>query len=303
MAAIVGVVLAAAVLALALGARPASALSQWQHDGATTCSSCHSGGTPTDATCTDTCHRGFKAYPGMTCWSCHEPGADTSTLSTPGSACSQECHLWNAVQKQYVNPSTHGDTPHLGGPLGSCLGCHSASPTWYDAGDSPHHSGEVTGFSDCGTCHSTEQKHANKVACTKCHTTAEAFHTFTADSPGYKKCGLCHTMKHDGKKVAVSECATCHKGTSGRAAQHSSTVTKKYVCSGCHNQKLHARSVSKKVKDCRTCHTSKFHAKQPVPGKSTCKKCHRIALRHDNGYKCTLCHRRAVHATRPSATN
>jgi hypothetical protein len=303
MAAIVGVVLAAAVLALALGARPASAFSQWQHDGATTCTACHTGGTPANASCTDWCHADFKAYPDMNCWSCHAPGADTSTLSTPGSACSQECHLWNSVQKQYIVPSTHGDTPHLGGPLGSCLGCHSTSPTWYDPGDSPHHSGEVTGFSECGACHSKEQKHVNKVACTKCHTTAQAFHTFTANSPGYKKCGACHTMRHAGKRVAANKCGACHKGSSGRAVQHSSKVTKNRVCSGCHKQKLHARSVSKKVTSCRTCHTKKFHAKQPAPPKSTCTKCHRIALRHDNGFRCTLCHRRAVHATRPSATN
>jgi hypothetical protein len=28
-----------------------------------------------------------------------------------------------------------------------------------------------------------------------------------------------------------------------------------------------------------------------------------VALRHDNGYQCTLCHRRAIHSTRPSAVN
>lgn len=42
---------------------------------------------------------------------------------------------------------------------------------------------------------------------------------------------------------------------------------------------------------------------QPDPGRSTCTECHGVALPHDNGYQCTLRHRRAVHATRPSATH
>jgi len=142
-----------------------------------------------------------------------------------------------------------------------------------------------------------------KVACATCHTSAQAFHLFEATSPGYKKCGSCHTMRHAGKTVAQSKCAQCHKGSSGRAAQHSSSITKKFVCSGCHTKKLHARSVSKQVKSCRTCHKGRYHAGQRTPGKSVCTSCHSIAKRHDNGFACTLCHRRAVHAPRPSAVN
>jgi hypothetical protein len=103
--------------------------------------------------------------------------------------------------------------------------------------------------------------------------------------------------------VSTSKCASCHKGTGGRPAQHSSSVTKKYVCSGCHTKKLHASAVSNAVKNCRTCHSGRYHAAQRTPGKSVCKSCHSIAKRHDDGYPCTLCHRRAVHAPRPSAIN
>jgi hypothetical protein len=71
------VVLVAAMLALALSASPASAYTQWEHDGATGCASCHSTPErPTDAACTN-CHAGFQSYPGMTCWSCHAHGEDT----------------------------------------------------------------------------------------------------------------------------------------------------------------------------------------------------------------------------------
>lgn len=299
-AAVAVALVAAVVLALAFTASPASAFSDWAHNGATGCV-CHAQGTPTDATCS-ACHSGFKSYPGDTCWTCHKPGMDTSTLSTPSSACSQECHTWNSVQKQYVDPFTHGDDPHLGSSA-ECLACHSTSVSISDPGSSPHHSGEATGFSQCGACHSSPQKHAGKVACASCHTTAQEFHLYQASSPGFKNCGGCHSMRHAGKKVAQSRCAQCHKGTNGRPAQHSSTVTRSFVCSGCHTKALHASGVSKAVKSCRTCHSGRYHAAQRKPGKSVCTGCHSVAKRHDNGFQCTLCHRRAVHNRRPSPVN
>ncbi len=175
--------------------------------------------------------------------------------------------------------------------------------SWDDPGSSPHHSGQATGFTQCGVCHSSPQKHVGKVQCATCHKSAQAFHLYEASSPGFKKCGSCHKMRHAGKKVSTSKCASCHKGSGGLPAQHSTKVTKKFVCSGCHKQKLHARSVSKKVKSCRTCHKGKYHAAQRTPPKSVCTTCHRSANHHANGFQCTLCHRRAVHATRPSAIN
>jgi hypothetical protein len=293
-------VLAAAVLALALSASPASAFDSWAHDGATGCV-CHDQGAPTDATCV-TCHSGFRSYPGQTCWSCHAPGQDTSTLSAPSSACSQECHLWNSVQKTYLTPTTHGANPHLGA-TSACLECHPTSPGIANPGSSPHHSGQAAGFTECGVCHSSLQKHAGKIACTTCHADATAFHLYQASSPGFKKCGSCHSMKHAGKKISASKCASCHKGSGGVPAQHSSSVTKKYVCSGCHRQKLHARSFSSAITSCRSCHGGKYHARQKLPGKSTCTRCHTAALHHANGFQCKLCHGKAIHNTRPSATN
>jgi hypothetical protein len=299
-AAIAVVLLAAVVAALAFAAAPASAYSAWAHNGAQGCV-CHDQGTPTDATC-QTCHTDFQSFPGETCWSCHEPGKSTSSLSTPSSACSQECHLWNSIQKQYITPFTHGTNPHLGSTP-ECLDCHSTSPGIADPGSSPHHSGQATGFNQCAACHSSQQKHAGKVACGSCHTSAEAFHLYQADSPGFKKCGSCHTMRHAGKKIAQSKCAACHKGTSGRAAQHSSSITKKFVCSGCHTKALHASKVSKAVSSCRTCHGGRYHAAQKTPSRTVCSRCHGRALNHANGFQCTLCHRRAVHNSRPSAVN
>lgn len=297
-AAVAAVLLAAVVLALAFTASPASAFSAWQHDGAIGCDACHGQGTPTDATCQN-CHTGFKSFPGETCWSCHAPGQDTSTLSTPSSACSQQCHLWNEAQKAYITPFSHGTNPHLGSTP-ECLDCHSTSPSVTDPGSSPHHSGQATGFNQCGACHS-QQKHAGKVACTSCHTNAEAFHLYQASSPGFKQCNACHTMRHAGKKIAQNKCASCHQGSGGLPAQHSSKITKKYVCSICHTKALHASRVSSAVTSCRTCHAGKYHAAQKTPSRTVCTRCHTRALSHADGFQCTLCHSRAVHNPRPNA--
>lgn len=288
-----------AVIALALLAAPAIAFTAWQHDDAATCDVCHSQGTPTDAACT-ACHTGFQSFPGLTCWSCHVPGSDVSALSTPSSACSQACHLWNATQKQYLIPASHGTNPHLGATV-ACLDCHSTSVSIVDRGQSPHHSGTATGFTTCGVCHDKPRKHAGRVACTKCHKKATAFHLFQVSTPGFRKCGFCHAKRHAGVKVQTSKCATCHKGTDGRKAQHSKKITRKRVCGICHRQKLHASAVSRAVRSCRACHRGKFHARQRTPARSVCTACHGSALAHANGFQCILCHRRAVHTTRPRA--
>ena len=299
-AAVAVVLLAAVVAALAFTAAPASAYGSWAHNGAQGCV-CHNQGTPTDSTCTS-CHTGFQSFPGETCWSCHEPGADTSTLSSPSSACSQECHLWNSIQKQYITPFTHGTNPHLGSTP-ECLDCHSTSPGIADPGSSPHHSGQATGFNQCGVCHSSQQKHAGKVACGTCHTSAQAFHLYQATSPGFKQCGSCHTMRHAGRKIAQTKCVSCHTGTGSLPAQHSSRITKNFVCGGCHKMALHASRVSKAVTSCRSCHGGRYHAAQRTPSRNVCTRCHGNALRHADGYQCTLCHIRAVHNSRPSAIN
>ena len=229
LAAVAVALLSAVGLALALTASPASAFSEWQHDGAVGCQSCHGQGTPTDASCTG-CHPGFESYPDTTCWSCHYPGQDTTPFRTTSptptasptgsptptptettSACSQECHLWNSVQKAYITPTTHGANPHLGS-TSACVSCHPTSISVFDPGSSPHHSGEAGGFSSCGTCHASPQQHAGKVACTSCHATAEAFHLFEASSPGYTKCGSCHTMRHAGKKVVDEQVRAVSQG-------------------------------------------------------------------------------------------
>jgi hypothetical protein len=366
---------AGAVAALALCAAPASAFDGWTHDGASTCASCHSGQPLTDATCTTFCHGSrFKSFPGKQCWSCHVPGEDTTPLSTPSSACSQDCHLWNQAVRDYTIPYTHGPLPHDGaaGYGKTCLDCHQTSISIVDPGGSPHHSGVVTppptcedchngvdavakqthdgnpctschtgmnlppvpatcnqchpaktfGTPNCLACHAAQvhntdpqtpacsdchgdgyKQHAGKVACLTCHTGIAAFHHGQSTTTTVQNCRACHPKRHAGKNVAQSTCATCHKGTgTGPAAkaQHSTTVTKSYVCSTCHSQKLHATALGSGITSCRQCHRGKFHAGQRSPGNNVCTACHGRAARHSNGYGCALCHRSAVHNARPA---
>jgi len=290
---------AGGAVALAYSAAPARAFGSWEHNGATGCV-CHDNGTPTDATCT-ACHAGFVSVPDKTCWSCHIPGQDTSPLSSPSSACSQGCHLYNPVDKGYTTAFTHGTNPHLGSTP-ACLDCHETSAGIADPGQSPHHNG-ARQFSDCTVCHGGLQKHAGEIACTSCHPRAVAFHLYTADSPGFTSCRACHPKKHAGKKVPGSKCASCHKGRGSgpAAAQHSSSVTKKYVCGACHKEKLHARSFSSAITSCRSCHGGKYHAAQKALGARVCLRCHTAARHHADGFRCSLCHRGAIHRTRPRA--
>ena len=71
-------------------------------------------------------------------------------------------------------------------------------------------------------------------------------------------------------------------------------------CSKCHSLALHAQARGAQL-TCRTCHTAKYHASQPRPGNSVCLRCHASARSHAVGYACWLCHRRAIHTTRPTA--
>ena len=284
---------AGVALVATLDAEPAGAFDAWQHPGATGCV-CHASasGTPTDAACT-ACHAGFVSVPGNTCWSCHVPGQATSSLSSPSSACSQGCHLYSPVDKGYTVAFTHGANPHLGSTP-ACLDCHP--------GQSPHHNGAQQ-FDNCTACHNGFQKHAGKVSCAACHSSAVAFHLHQVSSPGFKNCRSCHAKKHAGKNVPQNKCATCHKGTgSGGAAQaqHSANPTKKSVCSACHHKVLHAKKRGSHITSCGRCHKSKFHAAQKIPSSSVCLSCHGRAARHSNGYGCALCHRSAVHNARPT---
>jgi len=296
---VVLVLCAGAAVALAVTAAPARAFPAWSHDGTAGCL-CHDNGTPTDASCT-ACHTGFQSVPGYNCWSCHMPGASTAGLSSPSSACSQTCHLYSSYTRDYTTPFTHGANPHLGSTP-DCLLCHSTSPGVADPGQSPHHNLSQQGFTDCTACHTGFAKHAGQVACATCHATAQAFHLYQASSPGFKNCTSCHAMKHAGKTVPQSKCATCHKGTGtggGAQAQHSATITRTKVCGACHKQRLHATALGSGIKNCGRCHTGKYHAKQKLPGKSVCQSCHHMAKRHTDGYQCSLCHSGQIHTVRP----
>ncbi len=64
-------------------------LGAWGHEGAAGCS-CHSGGAPTDATCS-ACHTDFRSYPDDTCWSCQAGTFHKARKRVPKSTCVR-CH-------------------------------------------------------------------------------------------------------------------------------------------------------------------------------------------------------------------
>ena len=302
-AAVAVVLLASVVLALAFSASPASAFSNWQHDGAMGCESCHRQGTPTDASCTG-CHAGFQAYPNDTCWTCHAPGQDTSTLSTPSSACSQECHLWNAAQKAYDNPVHSRHDPHLGSPP-ECLDCHSPSdvdrrPGGQPAPQRPGHRLRPRARLPLVTAEARRQGRLRS-----CHTGCAGVPPRTRPrAPASRTAAPATPRGTPARTVPQSKCAQCHKGTArADAAQHSSTVTKKL--------RLHRLSHqgAARVQGQQRRQELQHLPRQQVPRHAAHAVAHASApgatarpLSHANGYQCTLCHRRAVHNPRPART-
>lgn len=222
--------------------------------------------------CTD-CHDGVTAgaqqsHDGASCEGCHE-GMNLPPVPTACTRChsattfgTQDCTRCHATQ-------VHDTTPNVG----SCTSCHTE------------------GY----------QKHAGALQCTTCHTNTAKFHHATA-TPVVKKCRSCHAMKHAGARVSGRRCADCHKGSAPPVkprAQHSSKIKKRFVCTGCHAKKLHAKAEGART-TCRSCHRSKFHRSQPRVASSACLKCHSSARTHSGGLRCVLCHRRVVHDPTPS---
>lgn len=222
-------------------------------------------------TCRD-CHNGVIAsaqvtHDGVACTSCH----DGMNIPAVPAACNS-CH----IQKTFGT--------------GNCTACHATMV---------HNTSPNVGA--CTSCHAGYRKHAGSVGCTRCHTNAPAFHHGTATMKA-KKCGSCHSKTHAGRAVAVSKCTACHKGNAPASkprVQHSSSITKKYVCSTCHSKALHASARGAHL-TCRSCHATRFHARQPRPGNSVCLRCHSRARYHAVGFACSVCHRSAIHDATPN---
>ena len=231
----------------------------------------HSGQDTPAPTCRD-CHDGVLAsaqvtHDGVDCTGCHD---GMNIPPVPGTC--NRCHA----------QTTFGAT--------NCAACHATMI---------HNTSPDVGA--CTSCHSGYRKHAGSVSCTRCHTNAPKFHHGTAPVTA-KKCGSCHSKTHAGRRVAVSRCGTCHKGNAPSAkprVQHSSSITKRHVCSTCHSRALHARARGAKL-TCRSCHTARFHGRQARPANSVCLRCHSRARYHSVGFSCSVCHRSALHDATPN---
>ena len=297
--AVVVVLVCAGVLALALTPTPASAFQNWAHNGAMGCS-CHEQGTPTNATC-EACHAGFQSYPDDTVLVVSCAGQDTSAALHAQRGLQPGMPPAGIPCRSSTSPRPHTAPTRISGPARSASPATPTSVGIADPGSSPHHSGQATGFSSCGTCHSSPQKHAGKVACASCHTDAQAFHLYEASSPGFKKCGACHTMRHAGVKVAASKCASVTRAAPGRAGaalqqRHQEVRLQRLP----HQEAARQRGQQVRSRTAAPATAASTTRAAHATGKSTCTGCHSVAERHDNGFQCTLCHRRAVHTQRPA---
>ena len=231
--------------------------------------------------------RRLRVYPGDTCWSCHTPArtpgptgphrrrrrrrpvADgdgdahrvarqpTPTPTETPSACSQECHLWDSAQKQYIVPFTHGDNPHLGldarVPRLPRRGALELRPR-----PEPAPQRQATGFTKCGgvpllAAEARRQGRLHHVP----HERAGIPPVPGEQPRATRSAASCHTMKHAGKKVSTRASArSCHKGTSRPSGAallegHQEVRLQRLPQA----EALHASPVSREVKSCRTCHT------------------------------------------------
>lgn len=260
----------------------------------------HLGAAPPYGECLD-CHETSVNWndPGA---SPHHDGVDSS-----GPSCTR-CHNGIIAGAQDTHDGVACESCHDGMNYPAvpavCVTCHSAS-TFGSRDCRACHASQIHNtdpdVGSCTSCHTQGYKqHAGKVACTKCHTNTTKFHHDTA-APSVKTCRSCHPVRHAGKKVSNSRCADCHKGNAPAykpRAQHSSKITKKFVCSGCHKKQLHAKALGAKT-TCRSCHRGKCHAAQRKVSSSRCLTCHPSARYHSGGHSCVVCHKRVVHDATP----
>ena len=232
-------------------------------------------------------HHDGVASSAPSCEYCHDGGIAGAQVSHDGAAC-EDCHEGMNYPAAPAACVTCHDAATFG--AADCLTCHAGQV---------HNAAPNVG--PCTSCHDGGyQQHAGGVACKTCHTNTPKAHHETA-APAVKACRSCHAMKHAGAKVSGARCADCHKGNAPSAkprAQHSSTVTKQFVCSGCHAKKLHAKAEGANT-TCRSCHKGKYHAGQANVTTSACLKCHSGARGHAGGLRCVLCHKSVVHDPTP----
>jgi hypothetical protein len=307
--------LCAGMAALAYAAAPAAAFDDWEHDGASTCDSCHNGQPLDDQTCTKFCHGpAFKSVPGKQCWSCHMPGEDTAPLSSPSAACSQDCHIWDEAMRAYTLPFTHGVLPHDGaaGYGKTCLDCHETSISFGNPGGSPHHSGQTTPSPTCEDCHNGDDAVLKAThdgnPCTSCHAgmdippvPATCNRCHAAGTFGTANCLSCHLAQVHNTKPQAPACSDCHAGYQ----QHAGKV----ACLTCHTGIAafhHGKSTTTTQKNCRSCH-AKRHAGKNV-AQSKCATCHKgtgtghaAKAQHSSGVTagktCSACHSQRLHAS------
>jgi hypothetical protein len=270
------------------------------------CASCHNGTTASlklshdgAATCT-TCHTGMDIPPvPATCNGCHVAG-DFGT----GTCTSASCHGTSVIHTP--TPSVPADCTacHVGKStghyqtLGACSKCHTEKSGY-------HHLGSKTiPLAQCATCHDGtiarapvghEGRGANCAAC----------HIGMNIPSGSGDCASCHNGTNGSLKVghANAACTTCHSGmdrpavpaTCNKCHAAASFGTGTCTSSSCHGTSVIHTATPSATKTCTTCHAGKEAGHYEKLG--TCSKCHtNTAGYHHQGTKtiplanCASCH-------------
>ena len=228
------------------------------------------------------------------------PASPPPTLSTPSSACSQECHLWNSIQKQYITPFTHGTNPHLGlHPGVPRLPLHQPRhrrPGLEPAPQRPGHGVQPVRRLPLFAAEARRQGRLRQLP----HQRA-GVPPLPGRQPGLQELRLaatpCATPARRSRRASArpaTRAATAARPSTPRRSPGSSSAAAATA------RRCTPPGSARPCSSCRTCHGGKYHAAQKTPSRNVCTRCHGRALNHANGYQCTLCHRRAVHNSRPN---
>jgi len=283
------------------------------HDGVTSCTSCHTG--------TD------RPPLPSTCLGCHSSTAHSEaaqiSFATNVSCTDARCHGTAVVHNEtprLTRNCADCHAPHYRA-LGTCTSCHTAGSAYHHGTAAPiplaecgacHDGGIASAFeghagAPCASCHTGMATPAG-VTCTTCHS-ASQFGAATCTAAGCHPIGALHSSDlqpgacadcHTPHYQALGGCASCHTDVPGN--HHRGVEAAPLAgCATCHDGGIASARQGHVGVACSLCHTGMSSAAQPA----SCNQCHRAS--QFGAAVCTACHspsgltgREQVHTRTPS---